>query len=78
MATTLCVGDRVIGAPWQTNTGQGSWQQYAVIKEKDAVSKNWEKWKLVGCVVRPAVPCALQICIHSTLRCSMPIRKSVM
>jgi NADPH:quinone reductase-like Zn-dependent oxidoreductase len=33
----LRIGDRVIGAPWQTKNGQGSWQRYAVIKERDAV-----------------------------------------
>lgn len=37
-ATKLCIGDRVIGAPWQTKKGQGSWQRYAIIKDEDAVT----------------------------------------
>eukprot|EP00884_Botryococcus_braunii_P016659 jgi/Botrbrau1/3677/Bobra.0008s0008.1 len=36
-ATSLSIGDRVIGAPWQTKIGQGSWQQYAIIKANDAM-----------------------------------------
>eukprot|EP00884_Botryococcus_braunii_P004728 jgi/Botrbrau1/14256/Bobra.113_2s0004.2 len=36
-ATAFSVGDRIIGAPWKTKIGQGSWQQYATIKAADAM-----------------------------------------
>lgn len=33
-------GDRIIGVPWNTKHGQGTWQQYAVLRATDAVSSD--------------------------------------
>lgn len=46
-AGRFTVGDRVIGVPWRTKSGNGSWQQYAVISQADAVSATSIKSKPV-------------------------------
>lgn len=37
----FALGDRIIGMPWNTKHGQGTWQQFAVIRAADAVSSFW-------------------------------------
>ena len=36
--TALQPGQRVIGMPWGTKAGDGSWQQYAVLREGSLVA----------------------------------------